>query len=233
MICVNDLFEVPTVGQGNGCYLATVVSVQDPLNLSRVQIKIFNVNYPTEQDAPVWARVAVPFAGSGYGAFFIPDVGEEVLVNFVNGDTRFPIIVGSLWHGGATPSETLGNGGSTVDRWTLVGKNGTRIAIIEEAPGQETISFTTPNGVKGKLTDEGGGKIELEAAQTTLTMDLQGVAISTQAKVTVNATQIDVTAGQVTVNAGLSRFNGVVQCDVIQATTVIGSTYTPGAGNVW
>jgi uncharacterized protein involved in type VI secretion and phage assembly len=233
MICVNDLFEVPTVGQVNGCYLAEVVSVEDPLNLSRVQIKVLNVNHPSDHNAPLWARVAVPFAGNGYGAFFIPDVGEEVLVNFVNGDARFPIIVGSLWNGRSTPSETLGGAGNTVDRWTLVGKAGTRIAIIEESPGQATISFTTPSGVKGKLTDEGGGKIELEAAQTTITMDVQGVAISTPAKVTINASQVEVTAGQVTVNAGLSRFSGVVQCDVLQATTVIGSTYTPGAGNVW
>ena len=38
---------------------------------------------------------------------------------------------------------------------------------------------------------------------------------------------------QVKVNAAISDFSGIVKCDVLQATTVIATTYTPGAGNVW
>ena len=34
-------------------------------------------------------------------------------------------------------------------------------------------------------------------------------------------------------NAPIAKFSGIVQCDVIQANTVIGATYTPGAGNIW
>ncbi|WP_157738713.1 hypothetical protein [Labrenzia sp. VG12] len=34
-------------------------------------------------------------------------------------------------------------------------------------------------------------------------------------------------------NAPLVKFSGIVQCDVIQANTVIGASYTPGAGNIW
>ena len=37
----------------------------------------------------------------------------------------------------------------------------------------------------------------------------------------------------VTVNSGLSKFSGVVQCDVLITNTVVSSTYTPGAGNIW
>jgi hypothetical protein len=49
----------------------------------------------------------------------------------------------------------------------------------------------------------------------------------------VQATNVEVTAGTVDVNAAMSKFSGIVKCDVLQATTVISSTYTPGAGNVW
>jgi len=35
------------------------------------------------------------------------------------------------------------------------------------------------------------------------------------------------------VTAGMSKFSGVVQCDTLIATTVVGTTYTPGAGNIW
>jgi uncharacterized protein involved in type VI secretion and phage assembly len=226
-------FEIREAGVFNASYLAEVVSVDDPENLSRVQVRLLNFDGIGEQDGPVWARVAVPFAGSERGAFLIPDVGDEVLVTFLNGDSRLPVVVGGLWNGNARPPESLGGAGGRVDRWTIVGKAGTRIAIVEENPGQATISFTTPGGVSGELTDAGGGKIELVAAGTTITVDPSGVSVQTGGRVQVSASQVEITSGTVTVNAAMSRFSGIVTCDVLQATTVIGTTYTPGAGNVW
>jgi uncharacterized protein involved in type VI secretion and phage assembly len=227
---MQSLFEIPTPGLFNGSYLAEVTSVQDPDRLSRIQVRLLNFDGVSDQDALIWARVVVPFAGANRGAFFIPDVGDEVLVTFLNGDSRYPLVMGGLWNGRASAPETLG---SQVDRWTIVGKAGTRIAIVEQTAAQATISFTTPGGVTGELTDTGGGKIRFEAAGTTITVDPSGVSLQTPAKVSVQASQIDVTAGQVNVNAALSSFSGVVRCDVMQATTVIGTTYTPGAGNIW
>lgn len=226
-----NVFDIPAPGLFQACYLAEVVSVEDPESLGRVQVRLLNADGVDEQDAPIWARVAVPFAGADRGAFMLPDVGDEVLVQFVHGDARFPIVVGGLWNGSAVPPETLG--ASRVDRWTIVGKAGTRIAIVEESPSSATISFTTPGGVSGELTDAGGGKVEVIAAGTTITVDPSGVSIQTPATVTVQASQVDVTAGQVSVNAAMSTFSGVVQCSTLIATTVVGTTYTPGAGNVW
>jgi uncharacterized protein involved in type VI secretion and phage assembly len=214
-------------------YLAEVVAVQDPENLSRVQVRLLNFDGVDDQDAPVWARVAVPFAGDRRGAFMLPDVGDEVLISFVNRDPRFPVVVGGLWNGNDKPPETLGGAGDRIDRWTIVGKAGTRIAIVEESPGQAVISFETPNGVSGELTDKGGGKIEFKGAGTTITVDSGGVSVQTPSKVKVQASQVEVTAGMVTVDAAMSQFSGIVKCDVLQATTVIASTYTPGAGNIW
>ncbi len=224
-------FEISQPGRFHDSYLAEVVSVQDPDRRSRVQIRLLNFDGVTDQDAPLWARVAAPFAGSNRGAFLLPDVGDEVLVTFLNGDPRLPIVVGGLWNGNAAAPEQIG--GDRINRWTIVGKAGTRIAIVEESPSSATISLTTPGGVSGELTDSGGGKIEFRAAGTTITMDSGGVSVQTGAKVSVNASQVEVSSGQVTVNAALSSFSGVVRCDVLQATTVIATTYTPGAGNIW
>jgi uncharacterized protein involved in type VI secretion and phage assembly len=224
-------FEIPTPGLAAASYLAEVVSVSDPDDLARVQVRLLNADGIADQDGPLWARVAVPFAGGDRGAFFLPDVGDEVLVSFVHGDARLPVVVGGLWNGGARAPETLG--GDRVDRWTLVGKAGTRIAIVEASAAEATISFETPGGVSGVLTDRSGGSITLDAAGASVTIDSGGVAVTTPAKVKVEASQVEVTAGQVTVNAAMSRFSGVVQCDTLIATTVIGTTYTPGAGNVW
>jgi uncharacterized protein involved in type VI secretion and phage assembly len=210
--------------------LGKVVAVDDPQSLSRVQVRLHGPD--PDGEAPVWARVAVAFAGDQYGAFLIPDVGTEVLVVFIGDDPAWPVVVGSLWNGGAAIPETLGGGGTAVDRWTLTGKNGTRIAIVEEA-GQEKVEIETPTGVKATLTDAAGGSITLETSMHSITLESQGVTIDSSATVTVNASKVSVSAGQVSVDAGLSRFSGVVQCDTLIATTVVGSTYTPGVGNVW
>jgi uncharacterized protein involved in type VI secretion and phage assembly len=218
----------------NSAYLAQIVSVQDPINLARVQVRMLSFDGAPQPDGPIWARVALPFAGDKRGAFMLPDVGDEVLVTFVNGDARFPIVVGGLWNGSTAIPETLGAAGDRVDRWTITGKAGTRIAIVEEALGQPTISFSTPGNVTGKISDDSGGTIELALPEgTTVKLDSSGVSIQTGGKVQIQGSELDITAGQVSVNSAMSTFSGVVQCDVLQATTVIGTTYTPGAGNVW
>jgi hypothetical protein len=83
------------------------------------------------------------------------------------------------------------------------------------------------------MTDEGGGKTEIVCAGNTITIDSSGVSVQAAATVSVQASRVNVSAGTVNVDAALSTFSGVVRCDVMQATTVIASTYTPGAGNVW
>jgi uncharacterized protein involved in type VI secretion and phage assembly len=221
---------------GPAAFLAKVVGVQDPQNLARVQVRVFNTDGATDQDAPVWARVAAPFGGSKRGGFFIPDVGDEVVVFYLAGDPRFPIVVGGLWNGNAKPPETLGGDGDSVDRWTITGKAGTRVAIVEESSGSPTIQFTTPGGLSGKMTDAGGGSIEFtDSSGTSVKIDSSGVTINApSAKVQITAaSEVDINAPQVNVNAAMSTFSGMVQCQVMQATTVIASTYTPGAGNIW
>lgn len=214
----------------HACHLAKVVSVQDPDNLARVKVKLLTID--GDGDAEIWARVAVPFAGSSRGALFIPDVNDEVLVSFLAGDSRFPVVVGGLWNGGAKPPEQFG--GDRVDRWTITGKAGTRIAIVEQSSSTAKIEFKTPNGVTGTLTDESGGSIKFEdTAGNSITIDPQGISLQAASKVKVQAGQVEVQAGMVTVDAGMSKFSGIVKCDVLQATTVVASTYTPGAGNIW
>jgi uncharacterized protein involved in type VI secretion and phage assembly len=224
-------FVIPTPGLFQSHYLGEVVSVSDPDSQSRVQVRLFNFDGLADQDGPIWARVAVPFAGADRGAFLLPDVGDEVLITFVQGDSRHPIVIGGLWNGSAPAPEQLG--GDRTDRWTLVGKAGSRIAIVEASPATATISFETPNGVTCTLTDSGGGQIEFKAAGNTIKINSEGISVQAAAKVSVQASQVEVNAGQVTVNAAVSSFSGMVRCDVLQATTVVATTYTPGAGNIW
>jgi hypothetical protein len=70
---------------------------------------------------------------------------------------------------------------------------------------------------------------------TSVKIDSSGVTINAptaQVQVTA-AASMSVTAPQMSVNAAMATFSGIVNCQVLQATTVVATTYTPGAGNVW
>ena len=220
---------------GAGAYLAQVVNVLDPAGHNRVQLRVFNTDGINDQDGPVWARVVVPFAGGNRGAFFMPDVGDEVLVVYLSGDSRFPVVLGGLWNGHDSAPDSFGGSGDSVDRWTITGKAGTKIAIIEDSSGP-TIQFTTPGQLSSKITDSGGGSIEFtDSMQTSVKIDSSGVTINAptaQVQVTA-ASSMSITAPHLNVNAAMATFSGIVQCQVMQATTVVATTYTPGAGNVW
>ena len=225
MISQASSFATPTAWM-NGGHLARVVDVQDPQGLSRVKVVMLATD--PEAEAALWARVAVPFASDNCGAFFIPDVGDEVLVVFVAGASNMPIVVGSLWNGATKVPEALPGG--RVDRWTITGRNGTHIAIIEDQPSGGRVEIETPLGSKAVVTD---GSITLSTGTNRIRMDEKGVSIETGQKVEVKASQVDVTAGMVSVNAAFSKFSGVVQCDTLITNSVVSSAYTPGAGNVW
>lgn len=212
-------------------HLALVVSVDDPDNLGRVQIKLLSYDGPENQTAPVWARVAVAVAGASRGTYLLPDVDDEVLVTFVGGDPRRPVVVGSLWNGKDTPTEQHGSRG--IDRWTFTSKDGTTISVLEETSGSSTVTIEVPGGVSAELCQSAGGSIELKASSSTVTIDTQGVTIESGGTVSVSASRISMSAGTVNVDTGMATFSGVVQCSTLIATTVVGSTYTPGAGNVW
>jgi len=212
----------------HGAHLARVTDVNDPSSLGRVKVELYATD--TTQDAALWARVAAPFAGANRGAFMLPQPDDEVLVVFAGGDARAPVIVGGLWNGNASPPESISG---KVDRWSFTGKAGTRIAIVEESDATASIKLSTPGGVTFTMSDEGGGKVEIVCGSNTLKMDSSGFTVQAGTKFSLTAPKADVSAPTVNVDAAMSKFSGIVKADVVQATTVIASTYTPGAGNIW
>ncbi len=56
-----------------------------------------------DETASCWMRVAQPWAGAGFGAFFLPRVGDEVLISFIAGNPDCPLVTGSLYNATNTP----------------------------------------------------------------------------------------------------------------------------------
>lgn len=212
-----------------GAHIGKVVSVRDPQRAGRIQVQL--VAADPDREAPIWARVAVPFAGDNFGAFLIPDVGAEVLILFPAGDSSQPVVIGAMWNGSAAVPEDLP--ADSVDRWTLTGRNGTRIAILEEQAGRETVEISTPGGATATLTDEAGGEIELKVGSNSITMGSSGIEIKTGSSFKVKASTVSIEASSVDVKTALASFSAAIDCKTLNSTAITSVSYSPGAGNVW
>ncbi|EIG3859951.1 type VI secretion system tip protein TssI/VgrG, partial [Escherichia coli] len=74
----------------------------------RVRVKFNWDRYnPADQDSSCWIRVAQAWAGTGFGHLAIPRVGQEVIVDFLNGDPDQPIIMGRTYHQENRPPGSL------------------------------------------------------------------------------------------------------------------------------
>jgi phage protein D/phage baseplate assembly protein gpV len=84
--------------------VGVVTNNNDPDQMGRVRVK-----YPSLSDSEesAWARIATPSAGNARGILMLPQPDEEVIIGFEHGDTRRPIVVGSLFNGRDKPGEEL------------------------------------------------------------------------------------------------------------------------------
>jgi uncharacterized protein involved in type VI secretion and phage assembly len=215
-----------------GVYPATVTKIKGDGDDGQGRVK---VQLPWSPDNSgkgyeAWARMTVLMAGANRGTWFIPDVGDEVLVSFEAGDPRHPYVVGALWNGRDTPPESMDGAGNNYKK-SIVSRRGIRITM-DDSEGQETLTLKTPQ--QKIVINDGGRSIEIsDASGNSIKLDSSGVMVTSSAQVKVQATSVEVTSATVTVNAAMSKFSGVVQADTVITNTIVAATYTPGAGNIW
>jgi len=217
-------------GRWYGVMPAEVSAIDDPDSQGRVKVKL-----PWSPDAggegyEAWARMATLFAGQDRGSWFLPEVGDEVLVAFEQGAPRRPYVLGGLWNGQDNPPASLSGGANALK--VLKSRRGVTVTL-DDTDGQERLRLETPGGQSITLKD-GPGSIEISDSNgNTMTFEAAGITITATAKLTINAPQTSVSSGLVKVDAGMSKFSGVVQADTVIANSVVSASYTPGAGNIW
>lgn len=215
-----------------GAYPAQVIDIKDPDGQGRVKVKLPWSPDTDDGSYQVWARLALLMAGKNRGSWFIPDPNDEVLVVFEGGDPRRPYVVGMLWNGKDSPPETMDGSGNNFKK-TIRSRNGVKITI-DDTDGSESITLTTPAGQTVTLKD-GPGSIELQDTNgNDIKTDTSGVTIVAGTAVTIRcATTLTVNALGVTINAADSTFSGVVHANAFITPSIVGGSYTPGAGNIW
>ncbi len=214
-----------------GVYPAMVTDIVDPDGQGRVKVRLPWTPDSDGGEYDVWARLVTMMAGANRGTWFIPDVSDEVLVSFEGGDTRRPYVIGSLWNGQDTPPDSMDNAGNNY-RKVLCSRNGVKITL-DDSNGRENVTLETPGGQRITLKD-GPGMVEVvDSNGNSVKLETTGITVNASAKVTINGSLVEISAGTVTVNAGMSRFSGVVQADTVISNSLIGASQTPCAGSIW
>jgi len=145
-----------------GLTTGEVMDNVDPLGLGRIKVRLKD-GIQARPELELFARYITPFAGNGRGIAFLPEVGDEVIVAFEEGDPEHPYILGSVWNGGDVSP------GPTPKR--IVTKSGNAIVMDDagsieiHSPGG-TCLVQLSNGVDGapRITIHSDGDLFLEAA---------------------------------------------------------------------
>jgi uncharacterized protein involved in type VI secretion and phage assembly len=178
---------------GEALVIGQVTNVDDPGGHNRVRVKFPALD---EQHEGWWARVGSPAASGKRGMMMMPLVGDEVIVGFEHGDERRPLVLGSLWNGGAPPGDLVvngesGGGGKTSDGSFNLSSDK---AVTVKAGQQLTL---TANKVTGKAdTDlklEAGSAFEVKGGKITLNGD-GSVTVESKGSVKVSGTAIEISA---------------------------------------
>jgi uncharacterized protein involved in type VI secretion and phage assembly len=176
-------------GRFTGVVNAIVTNNNDPDSLGRVKVKF---PWMSDSDESPWARIAAPMAGSGRGAYFLPEVDDEVLVAFFQGDPRFPYVIGALWSSKDPPPADNSNGKNTVR--VIKSPRGHQVRFDDES-GKELVEIIDASGKNRIVIDIAHNTITLQAAKDIVIAAPQGTLKLTARKVTVeSSTDTTITA---------------------------------------
>lgn len=164
-----------------GITVAQVIANCDKMHQGRVQIRLAWL--PGYEP---WARVATIMAGKSRGAYFMPKVGDEVLVAFNHGDVREPYIIGSLWNDKDSPPPA--QTGDPVNQSAIRTAVGHEIAFDDKA---QTIKISGAGGGHIELSPD---KIEIKIGGASINLEKNGNILikSTSDTITLQAKIINV-----------------------------------------
>src|SRR5437868_11149210 len=90
-----------------------------------------------DEHASCWMRLSQAWAGTGFGALFLPRIGHEVVVRFIDGDPDRPVVIGSVYNGANAPPVALpaDKTQSTVRTASSPGSGGDNELLFEDSSG--------------------------------------------------------------------------------------------------
>lgn len=176
---LNDLQSAGLVSAINGLQIGKVVQLQnDPDGEDRILVRVPVID---ENAQGIWMRVASLDAGADRGAFFRPEIGDEVVVGFINSDPRHAVVLGML-NSSAKPAPITAQDDNHEKGFTT--RSGMRLHFNDDT---NTITIDTPAGNSLQL-DEQGTKIEINDQNSNkITLDTAGITLDSPNNVEIKA----------------------------------------------
>lgn len=184
-----DLLTPPMQGESQRIYgvvTGIVTNNQDPDKLGRVRLR-----FPWFSDSieSWWARVATPMAGAERGLFYLPEVDDEVLVAFEQGDLRFPYVLGALWHSRAKPPLTNDDGKNNL---RLIQSRSGHIIRLDDSDGAEKIEIIDKSKKNSIVIDTSANTITIKSDSDITLESSQGKVIIKGQSIELKATAQDI-----------------------------------------
>src|SRR5262245_28644023 len=140
-----------------GVVVGLVTNNKDPEDLHRVKVRFPWLDADNDSH---WARVASPMAGKERGAYFLPEVDDEVLVAFEHGCVDYPYVVGSLWNGKDKPPESNADG---LNKHRMIKSRSGHVIRLNDKDGSETIEIIDKSGSNKMIISTKDNTITIEA----------------------------------------------------------------------
>ena len=175
---VSDVLHPPY--QDSGAFpksheqMGRVVENADPLGLGRVRVQMMWQEAGSEKTP--WIRLLQPHSGSGKGFYFVPEIGEEVVVGFQGGNAEKPYVIGTQYNG----KEKSGYADKENSIKAVHTRSGHKLVFTED----ESILITDKSGNE-ILLDTKGSNITITAPET-MTLNAKNLNINVSQNMTTN-----------------------------------------------
>lgn len=201
---------LPGVG---GLQIGKVMKLDaDPESQYRIQVAVQVLQAET---VGVWARLASFYGSSGVGAFFIPEIGDEVILGYLNGDPSYPVVLGSVYSSQLKMPYELTAENYTKALWT---KGLLKVIFDDE---KKVITLITPQKNTIEMSDDAKSICLTDQNDNKIQMTPSGITLDSPKDIVINA------KGKVSISA-VANIEQTAQADIKSDALNIASTAKVG-----
>jgi Rhs element Vgr protein len=162
---------------------------ENPDGEPMILVSIMSPGISDGDSGAVWARLVHPYASSSFGWFFIPEIGDEVVLGFLDDNPSHPVILGSVYSSSHEPPHPL-----TADNFTkaIVTRSKLTLEFDDE---KKVVTVVTPAGNTIVLSDEDRSIVLADQHGNRAQLNQDGIRLESPADITLDA------KGKITLNA--------------------------------
>jgi uncharacterized protein involved in type VI secretion and phage assembly len=171
-----------------GLAVGVVTDNKDLKKLARVRVRL---PWHTGSDTSYWARLALPMAGPDRGTYFVPEVGDEVVVGAENGDLSHLYVLGMVWNGQQPPPADNGDGANNTR--LIKSRSGHMVRFNDDEAAPE-VEVALADGKKLAVHKDGITLTDGQGDTLTFTSNSGAIEISASQELTLRAPKVSIEA---------------------------------------